>query len=133
MMSMMSDHINDTFTMSYLGRAGFGDIEEYIDGIHVYTSGDKGVTIEMLALGGNMTVDLKQSFCADLYCRALVVELQSVGLQVKCSERVDFEVPKDSSRNLPLFELLWRKSFKKFSLLTEKCRRGVRRTDSQKS
>ena len=59
MMQMMSTFVNNTFTMSYLGCVGFGNLEPYIDGIQIYTSGDRGMTIEMLSVDGRMVADLK--------------------------------------------------------------------------
>lgn len=105
MMKMMSGHVVDSFTMSYLGKANLGDLEDYLDSIHIYTSGDKGLTIEMMAVDGKMILDLKQSFGKEDYVNALIGEFKKLGLEpLALSPRIDFEVPKDTTRKLGFFK-----------------------------
>lgn len=104
MMNMMESMVNDTFTMSYLGRADLGDLEGFIDGIHIYTSGDRGLTIEMIAVDGRMILDIKQSFSTAIYVNALMRQFASLGLNVKISDQIFFDVPKDKSSQPNVFE-----------------------------
>ncbi|MBQ9638870.1 MAG: hypothetical protein IJV22_04870 [Bacteroidales bacterium] len=106
MMQMMSTFVNDTFTMSYLGRVGFGNLEPYIDGIHIYTSGDRGMTIEMLSVDGRMVADLKQSFSSPLYLEALRKECAAIHLDVQVSEQICFDIPRDAAGNVGLLARL---------------------------
>ncbi|MBO6118278.1 MAG: hypothetical protein J6P44_07040 [Bacteroidales bacterium] len=106
MMQQMSGFINDTFTMSYLGRAMMGDMEQYIDGLHIYTSGDRGLTIEMINIAGKFVIDLKQSFLTDKYVNAFMQEFQNIGLNGTVSPRIDFQIPKDKTTSMDLFEYI---------------------------
>lgn len=104
-------HTVDSFICSYLGKADMGEAEKYIDSIHIYTSGTRCMTMEIMSMAGKITIDLTHNFADGKYARAFVAECASLGLECRCSDVIPFQVPKDHTRNtsfLKSLEMFWK-------------------------
>ena len=97
-MGFTSKPIN-SFICSYTGRADMGDAEKYMESMHSYTSGTKGVTLQMMSVGETLSVDFLQNFPDKTYVDAFLVEAKKLGLIPDCSEMIPFTVPKDHTLN----------------------------------
>ena len=97
-MGFTSKPIN-SFVCSYTGRADMGDAEKYMESMHSYTSGTKGVTLQMMSVGETLSVDFLQNFPDKTYVDAFLVEAKKLGLIPDCSEVIPFTVPKDHTLN----------------------------------
>lgn len=89
----------NSFICSYTGKANMGDAEKYIDSIHVYSSGTKGISLQMMSVADTFTVDFMQNFPDRLYVEAFLEAAAAVGLKADCSEVIAFQTPKDHTAN----------------------------------
>lgn len=89
----------NSFICSYTGRANMGDAEKYIESMHVYSSGTKGISLQMMSVGETFTVDFLQNFLDRMYADAFIAEAQKLGLKVECSDVINYTTPKDHMGN----------------------------------
>ncbi len=89
----------NSFICSYTGRANMGDAEKYIESIHVYSSGTKGISLQMMSVGDTFTVDFQQNFPDDTYARSFLTEASKMGLTADCSDVIAYTTPKDHTAN----------------------------------
>ena len=76
-----------------------GDAEIYIESIHVYSSGTKGVSLQMMSVGDTFTIDFQQNFPDYTYAKAFLAEASKMGLTVHCSDVIAYITPKDHTAN----------------------------------
>lgn len=88
----------NTFNISYTGRANMGDAEQYIESIHPYRSGSKGLCIQMMAVGESITVDFIQSFATPMYAEAFCKQCRDLGLTFTGTQVIPFSTPRDRLR-----------------------------------
>jgi len=89
----------NSFICSYTGKADMGDAERYIDSMHAYSSGTKGISLQMMSVGETFSVDFLQNFPDRLYVNAFLAEAGRLGLKAECSEVIPFRTPKDHTVN----------------------------------
>ena len=89
----------NSFTVSYTGRANMGDAEKYIESIHVYSSGTKGICLQMMSVGDTFTIDMQQNFESGVFADALLAEASHLGMTVHCSDVIRYTTPKDHTFN----------------------------------
>lgn len=89
----------NSFICSYTGKANMGDAEKYIDSMHVYSSGTKGISLQMMSVADTFTVDFLQNFPNKVYVNAFLAEATRLGLTAECSEVIPFRTPKDHTAN----------------------------------
>jgi hypothetical protein len=94
-LSFFNDLRVDTYVISYLGQMHLGGCEEYVESVHLYNSGVKGLRINMVCAGDYFTVDFLQSFESESLINALRKTLDGVGIEYTASERIQFETMKD--------------------------------------
>ena len=91
--SGMTDRIT-TATISYTGKAGFRDSEEYIRDFRGWTSGaGKTLLIEVSAVGGRFTLDFLQPFSSPLYVNAFLKELEENGIKYDLQDVMKLDLP----------------------------------------
>ncbi|MGP3638900.1 hypothetical protein [Lentilactobacillus hilgardii] len=96
MLNFIDNLLLNTFILSYSGQTKLGEYEQYIDEMHTYMSGTKGLSIEMLATNGKIFVDITQSFNSDVYITTLAKILKENNIQHKLSKQIYFKTPMDS-------------------------------------
>ena len=106
MAERMASMAANTFNLSYTGRANMGDAEQYIESIHPYMSGSKGVCIQMMSIGDVITVDFLQSFGSSIYVDAFCKQCRELGLKFTGSQAIPFSTPRDRIRNKSVMKLL---------------------------
>lgn len=89
----------NSFICSYTGKADMGDAEKYIDSMHAYSSGTKGISLQMMSVGDTFSVDFLQNFPDKLYVDAFLIEAAKLGLKAECSEMIKYRTPKDHTAN----------------------------------
>lgn len=89
----------NSFICSYTGKTNMGDAEKYIESIHVYSSGTKGISLQMMSVGDTFTVNLQQNFPDDTYAKAFLTEASKMGLTVNCSDVIAYITPKGHTAN----------------------------------
>ncbi|WP_259680450.1 hypothetical protein [Leuconostoc mesenteroides] len=95
MLSFFENILLNTFIISYSGQTKLGELEQYIDEMHTYMSGTNGLSIEMLAINGGISVDILQSFESDVYVKDFTDILAANNIDFKINDTVLFEVPND--------------------------------------
>lgn len=106
MAERMAGMAANTFNLSYTGRANMGDAEQYIESIHPYMSGSKGVCIQMMSVGNVITVDFLQSFSSSMYVDAFCKQCRELGLKFTGTQAIPFSTPRDRIRNKSLVKML---------------------------
>lgn len=89
----------NSFICSYTGKADMGDAERYIESMHAYSSGTKGVSLQMMSVGDTFSVDFLQNFSSKRYVDAFLAEAAQLGLVAECSEVIQYTTPKDRIHN----------------------------------
>lgn len=85
----------DSFVCSYTGKANMGDAEKYINEMHVYSSGTKGICLQMMSIADTFTVDFLQNFSDKLYVEEFIRQAKLFNLTIECSELIKYRTPKD--------------------------------------
>jgi hypothetical protein len=68
-------------TVSYVGKANFGEAERYVRDFRLWTSPTaKGLCIEISAVNGRFTFDFLQSFTSPVFVNAFLKELEGNGI-----------------------------------------------------
>lgn len=87
----------NSFIASYTGRAMLGDAERYVEEFHVYSSGTKGISLQMMSVANNFTVDVLQNFESEIYIEELLKQAELLGLKARKSSIQKFRTPKDNT------------------------------------
>ena len=83
-----------TATVSYVGKAGFKESEDYIRDFRLWTSAaGKTLLIEVSAVGGRFTIDFLQPFSSPLYVNAFLAELEDNGIKYDLQDVMKLELP----------------------------------------
>lgn len=74
----LKDANDNTFSISYVGKADMGSVTAYIDSIYNFTDGStyENVFLEVSAINGNFNIALLQGFSSDVYYRALLRQFE---------------------------------------------------------
>ncbi len=97
MLAFFNNICINTFVISYIGQIQLGECEKYVDSTHLYSSGNKGLIINMISAGEYFTVDFLQSFESENICKSFVKNLEKNGIQVKLSEKIEFNTTPDKT------------------------------------
>ena len=95
MLSFFDDLCINTFVVSYLGQIQVSECGDLVESIHLYSSGNRGLIVNMLSAGDFITVDILQSFESEQFVNELLRSLDEVGLAYDASGRVDFATALD--------------------------------------
>ncbi len=78
----LRDSTENTFSVSYVGRIGFGSAEPYMDSMYNLTDGStyETVFIEVAAINGIFYLAFIQGFSSDIYYRSFLEQLKLCGL-----------------------------------------------------
>ena len=76
-----------------------GDAEKYITEMHVYSSGTKGISLQMMSVADTFTVDFLQNFPDKLYVDEFMKMAEKLNLSFRCSELIKYRTPKDRGTN----------------------------------
>lgn len=97
MMSIFEHLLLNTYVLSYVGRMQFNDFARYVESVHMYSGGIKGLTLNMVAAGNVITFDVLQGFEGDQYAQSFARELRGLGLECCVGETLLCETGADHS------------------------------------
>ena len=97
MLSFFNNLCINTYVVSYIGQIQLGECEEYVESVHLYSSGTKGLIFNMVSAGEYFTVDLLQSFEAEDVFKAFMKVLNEKGIQGSASEKIEFSTTPDKT------------------------------------
>lgn len=96
-MSFFKNICINTYVISYLGQMQLGGSAEYVESMHLYSSGSKGLILNMISAGDCITVDVLQSFESDKFVTAFLSVLDEIGVEYTATDRIQFETTKDKT------------------------------------
>lgn len=96
-LSFFNNFCINTFVISYIGQLQIGECEKYVDSMHLYSSGTKGLILNMLSAGEYITVDILQSFESEEFANKFMQSLEEIGLEYNSSQRIDFATTCDKT------------------------------------
>ncbi|MBQ8574277.1 MAG: hypothetical protein IJ450_05430 [Bacteroidales bacterium] len=98
----------NSFICSYTGKADMGDAEKYMESMHAYSSGTKGISLQMMSVADTFSVDFLQNFPEKKYAEAFLIEAEKLGLKAQCSDVINYITPKDHTANTNFLKsLIW--------------------------
>jgi hypothetical protein len=65
--------------------------------MHMYSSGNKGLILNMLSAGDYITVDLLQNFESERFAHEFMQSLEEIGLEYNSSQRIAFTTTSDKT------------------------------------
>lgn len=80
LMSFFNGMVNNTYVVSYLGRLRLNDYAQYVDSAHFFSDTICGLTINLLAAAGKLSVEVLQGFPETKYAQAFRQILAPYGL-----------------------------------------------------
>ncbi len=85
------DATDNTFSISYVGKVDYGDLDKYILADYNITDGStyKTLFIEIGAVKDKFTIAFIQGFSSDVYYKALIGEIKKCGIPVTENEVTD--------------------------------------------
>ncbi len=96
----VADYINAltasvvTATVSYVGKANYGEAERYIRDFRLWTSpAANGLTVEISAVNGRFTFDFLQTFSSSVFVNAFLKELDENGIVYDLQDVNELELP----------------------------------------
>lgn len=108
MMAFFDDIRVTTFSMSYTGRLDLTDCERYIESMHLYSSGNNDILLNMMSVGATTTINLIQPFTDESYVDAFRALLTQAGIEFQVSPRITFTTPRDGIAETPAVEAVRR-------------------------
>ncbi|MFC0234167.1 hypothetical protein ACFFIF_09215 [Vagococcus entomophilus] len=99
-LSFFDTLLTDTFILSYVGRMELKEAEPYIESIHTYSSGTRGVSIEMLAVEKEFYLDIMQSFEQQEYIQAFFDQLEKYAIEYTIESTRKVKTPKDDIQKI---------------------------------
>ena len=80
-------------SISYVGKANFGDIEQYITDFKTITISHTPIMIEISAVNGRFYLDFIQNFEDERYIKAFKEELESLKIKYEVKDVCKIELP----------------------------------------
>lgn len=103
-MAFFDDIRVTTFSLSYTGRLDLTECEKFIELMHLYSSGNNDILINMMSVGATTTVNFIQSFTDECYVDAFKDLLKEADIKFNVSERITFVTPRDGIAQTPAVE-----------------------------
>ena len=94
--AMLNNKTKETVSgsISYVGKANFGDIEKYITDFKTITISHTPLVIEISAVNGKFYLDFIQNFEDERYIKAFKEELESLKIKYEVKDVNKIELPK---------------------------------------
>ncbi len=96
-MSFFNHILINTYVISSIGQIQLGEYEDFVESVHLYNSGEKGLRINLVCAGEYFTVDFLQDFQSEKLIRALLKTLDETNIPYTASGPIHFETIKDKA------------------------------------
>ena len=97
MLSFFDNMCINTYVISYLGKMQFNDFGKYVEAVHLYSNGIKGLTVNMVAAGDTISFNILQGFEADSYAKAFLSKLIEYDIGYQLTDTLPIVTGKDKS------------------------------------
>lgn len=98
MMSFYDTMTINSYVISYLGAFDVGECNSFIDAVHFYSGGIKGITINLAAAGGKFNITFIQNIQSERYVTTLLQLLDECGIRWQQREKLRFSTTKDRTQ-----------------------------------
>lgn len=90
------DALDNTFSISYVGKMAFGSSADYVEATYTFTDASTygTIMIEVSVINGWFDVVFLQGFSSDVYYREFVRMLREAGIEYLEEKKVPFHTPK---------------------------------------
>jgi hypothetical protein len=106
MMSFFNNLCINTYVISYLGQMEYARCTEYVESTHLYSIGNKGLILNMIAGEKYFSIDILQSFESGVFIDGFIETLDKTQMEYTAEKHIPFETTKDKALLLP--EGRWR-------------------------
>nr|WP_325195014.1 hypothetical protein [uncultured Oscillibacter sp.] len=98
MMSFFDTMTVNSYVLSYLGAFDLGECDPFIDAIHFYSGGIRGITVNMTHAGGRFNITFIQNIETERYAETLLRLLEKCGLRCRLNSKVRFSTTRDQTQ-----------------------------------
>ena len=98
MMSFYDTMTINSYVLSYLGTFDLGECNSFIDAIHFYAGGIKGITVNMTAAGDKFNITFIQNIEDEKYVQTFRNLLKKFHIQYDCRDKIRFSTIKDKTQ-----------------------------------
>ena len=91
----LADSVNNTFSVSYVGKVDYGSLQEHIEKVQAFTDGSthKTLFMEIASFGSWFHITLMQGFSCNVYYKALLDLLRTNGIEYVEDGAVPLDTP----------------------------------------
>lgn len=104
MMSFFDTMTVNSYVISYLGRFDLGECDQFIDAIHFYAGGIKGITANMTATYNQFNITFIQNSETERYVAALLGLLDEFKIRYKANDKIRYSTTKDRTQKTAHFQ-----------------------------
>lgn len=104
MMSFYDTMTVNSYVVSYLGAFDVGECNCFIDAVHFYAGGIKGITVNMTAVNGKFNITFIQNIRTDRYVMTLLRLLEEYKIRYQQNDVTRFSTTKDKTQKTGHFQ-----------------------------
>lgn len=105
MMSFFDTMTVNSYVLSYLGKFDLGECDQFIDAIHFYAGGIKGITANMTATDKQFNITWIQNIETERYVAALIELLDEFKVRYKMNDKIMYSTPKDKTQKTAHYQI----------------------------
>lgn len=98
MMAFYDTMTINSYVLSYLGTFDLGECNRFIDAIHFYSGGIKGITVNMTATDDKFNVTFIQNIDEDKYAKTFLKLLEQFHIRYHLNTKIRFSTIKDKTQ-----------------------------------
>lgn len=88
----------NSFVLSYLGTFDLGECNQFIDAIHFYSGGIKGIKVNMTATSQSFNITFIQNIETEKYVRSFIQLLKELKISYCLNDKIRFSTTKDKTQ-----------------------------------
>lgn len=104
MMSFFDTMTVKSYVISYLGTFDLGECNRFIDAIHFYAGGIKGITVNMNATENQFNITFIQNIETEKYVTAFLRLLEEFKIRYTANEKIRYSTTKDKTQKTAHFQ-----------------------------
>lgn len=104
MMSFFDTMTINSYVISYLGTFDLGECSQFIDAIHFYSGGIRGITVNMIAAAGKFNITWIQNIETERYFQTFMELLEAYQIRYRKNEKVRYSTTRDRTQKTARFQ-----------------------------
>ena len=98
MMSFFDDMTVNRYVISYLGTFELGECNQFIDAIHFYAGGIKGITVNMNVTDNQFNVTFIQNIETERYVAVFLRLLEEFKIRYRVNDKIRYSTTRDKTQ-----------------------------------